>query len=231
MVAVRTQVDAASNTAAIVLTTDATPQAGDTACLVQWNDFYTAANLQTPTGGLTWTLQSTADGGSNLRHVKVWTAPVPAAGALTVNVNSSTTDEERYGGLFILVGSVLWDAAATLTDTAPTSTSHVAPSVTTSSTDGLLICTWLSFALINYTMPGSMTAYTERDIASGNTYRAASEALTAAAATGTRTATASTTAQYAAHSFALKAAGAAAPVAASVWPRRSDRPVKRARFR
>lgn len=210
MVAVRTEVDAGSNSAGITLTTDTAPQVGDTACLVQWNDYYAASNLQTPTGGLTWTLQVTADGGTNARHVKVWTAPITSAGAQTVTVNSSTTDEERYAALFILVGAVSYDAAGTFTDAAATSTSHVAPSVTTTSTDGILICTWFAFSAINYTMPGSMTGYTEYDVGGSCTYRGASEALSAAGGTGTRTATSSVSAVYSAHSFALKGAGGGA---------------------
>ena len=81
---------------------------------------------------------------------------------------------------------------------------------TSGNTDDLLLCLFGidgSGGPINCTMPGSMTAYTERDVG-GATYRIASEQLALDSATGTRTATASSTQPWFAVSVLIKGAGA-----------------------
>lgn len=204
-ITIREQQDAASNSAGLSFTTSAGMLTTDKLVLIQANDFYTAANMTTPTGtaGSSWTLQATVDNGTDNTHTKVWTSDVAAAGAQTVVVNNTTTDEERYAGLFVLVGAAGGVDGVASTANGASSTAHVAPTVTPVSgqADDLLICLFcstanvlsetLSAAAVDYTMPGGMTAYTERDVGAFITYRAASQILSSSAATGTRTATAS----------------------------------------
>lgn len=87
------------------------------------------------------------------------------------------------------------------------STSHVAPSLTT--TGGLLACMWLAggenLSSDDYTVPVSMTALTERD-GTYTTSRAAYEAV-GSGATGTRTATFSRSEEYASVSLVLQGSG------------------------
>lgn len=215
-IAVREEQDAGSSTVGISFTTGAGTLATDKLLLIQCNDYYTAANLLTPTGtaGSAWTLQATVDNGTNATHTKIWTSDVAGTGAQTVVTNSSTTDEERYAALFVLTGAASGIDGVSSTAAGASSTSHVAPSVTPTSgqSDDLLICVWVSTAAIvedaavDYTMPGSMTAYTERDVTIYITYRAASEALSSSGATGTRTATASSAHTFQTASVLVKSA-------------------------
>lgn len=222
-ITIREEQDAGSNTAGISFTTGAGMLTTDKLLLVQCNDFYTAANMTTPTGtaGSSWTLQATVDNGTNNTHMKVWTSDVASAGAQTVVVNNSTTDEERYAALFVLTGTASGIDGVASTASGASSTSHVAPSVTPTSgqSDDLLICVWASSRSVpnegsgpvNYTLPGSMIAYTERDMGIYITYRAGSELLSSSGATGTRTATASPASTFQTVSVLVKSASAASP--------------------
>lgn len=78
------------------------------------------------------------------------------------------------------------------------STSHVAPSVTATK-DGLLIAAWLADDVVNYTLPGSMSAGAPETDGDLSTMATAVEAV-ASGATGARTATASASAAWAATS-------------------------------
>lgn len=71
--------------------------------------------------------------------------------------------------------------------TGTASTSHLAPTVT-ATTDGILICGWMSDDPVDYTVPGSMTAGPAETDGSYSTQRTAYQVV-AAGATGTRTAT------------------------------------------
>lgn len=217
-ITIRQELDAASQTTAITLTTAAGMLTTDTLLLVQANDYYTAANLLTPTGtaGTSWTLQHTADGGSNLAHAKVWTSNVAAAGAQTVIANATLNDDEHYAALFVLTGAASGIDGVASTPNAAASLSHVAPTVTPTSgrADDLLVCLFATgiagTGAVNYTMPGSMIAYTEQDVGGVSTFRAGSEQLASASATGTRTATSSTSLAYLALSVLTKSTAAAA---------------------
>jgi hypothetical protein len=214
---VRSEQSNASNTADMVFTLAASTTVGDLAVVIAANDFYTLANIQTPTGTAvsSWTLQSaaTVDTGSNGNHVKVWTGPVTTGGTSTIDTNWSTLDEERYAQILIIQDGA-FDVALSATN-ATTTTSFVAPSVTTTGTDDLLICSWgeaFAGSAFNLTPQGSMTELTERDIASC-TFTSATETLVASGATGTRTATASTSkANSWGVSVAIKSAGGGASV-------------------
>jgi len=197
-ITIREQQDNASvTTTTHTFTLSAGTQVGDTIVAISANNANTVGNLTDPPGGTavtTWTLQHTLDSGSAANHAKVWTGTVTTGGAQTVTV-SETSQDSFYGGVFVLAGSVPFDTAASSPTSVTSVTTEVAPSVTPTvgATNDLLICLFgvLTGGPINYTMPGSMTAYTERDVTGQNTYRAASEQLTSHAATGTRTATTS----------------------------------------
>lgn len=211
-ITIREEQDAGSNISAISFTLGAGTQVGDTILLVQANAWYSLANLQTPTGTAVanWgTVKHTMDGGTDDNHVKVWMGAVTTGGTSTVIVNNSTTDEERFAAVFVLAGAIDFDSAAS-TDSDAAATSHVAPTVTPTAgkTDDLLVCLFGTHTggSINYTMPGSMTAYTERDVGAVNTFRAASEQLVSDAATGTRTATSSVSVTWFATSVLVKVA-------------------------
>lgn len=207
------QQDAMSNSVALGFTLAAGSAVGDLLMLIQTNNFYTLANLTTPTGtaASTWTLQGSMDLGSNTFHAKVWTAPVTTGGAQTVTVNSTTSDEERYAGVWRFPSGTTFDVAAFVPSVQATSTSHVAPAVTTTGTDDHLVCLFESAnGDTNYTaFTGSLTGYTERDIAGFVTARAAAEQLVAAGATGTRTATSANSRTYVALSVAVKSSAVA----------------------
>lgn len=209
---IRQQIDNAVSGAAAISLTLSAAQVGDTVYVLHADNFHTAAELTTPTGtavGGGWQLKHTLDGGTNDNHCKVWQGTVTTAGG-TVVEGTVNTDHERYLGAWVFAGTVSFDTAAS-TDSDATSTSHVAPSVTPASqTDDTLICLWGTLInSINYTIPASMIARTERDAATFGTYRGADEKLASAAATGTRTATASATDNWFAVSVLVATAGGA----------------------
>ena len=215
-ISIRQQIDDGTAGGADMALTLSSAQVGDTVVVLHADDFHTAAALTTPTGTAvsSYTLRHTVDGGTDDSHCKVWTGTVTTGGG-TVLEGTANTDHERYLGAWVLVGTVDFDTAAS-TEVDTTSTSHVAPSVTPTSgkTDDLLIClfgTGPFDSAINYTMPGSMTARTERDCGTFCTFRGADEQLASDAATGTRTATASAAFQWFAVSVLMKSAGAGPP--------------------
>jgi len=218
-------------------------QVDDLIVLIQADNFYTLANLITPTGTAvtTWTEQTAnglpVDGGTSDNHAKVWTGTVTTAGG-TVIANRTNVDDEGYAAVFVLRGT----AGTPEFDTGDGSesdanaTAHVAPSVTPTSgkTDDFLLCVFGTLdTVVNYTLPGGMTAYTEQDVGGINTYRAGSEQLASDSATGTRTATSSVSTTWFAVSVLIKTA-TAGPTAVLVparprtahrrnaWRRRGD---------
>lgn len=201
-ITIREQQDAASNSGGISFTAS-TAVVGDRIILIVANDWYTTADMSTPTGTAvtTWNLRHTGDGGDFDTHSKVWEGVVTTAGG-TVVTNWVVGDEERYGGIWVTPDGQ-FDVAAT-TDTDVNSTSHVAPSVTASAANGLLICLFSTGGTAtDYTVPGTLTFYTERDVTPFATYRAGFENLTSAGATGTRTVTSASNTAYLATSVVL----------------------------
>jgi hypothetical protein len=170
---------------------------GDAIYLVQANNFYTLANLQTPTGtavGGAWTLQHSYDSGTNTLHTKVWRGIITnATGTVVVNFATAPPDEERYSAVYVFAGAATTSSTPAGVPVA-SSTSFPAPSCTPGSADDCLIAWYATQSTnLNFTMPGApFTALPEYDLVSGgNTYRGGYESLSSAAATGTRTATAS----------------------------------------
>jgi hypothetical protein len=219
------QQDAASDATVPSFTLGGSSLVGHTVLFICANDFYALANLLTPTGTAvtTWSLKHSLDGGTNDNHVKVWEGVITTAGGTVVSAwSTAAPDEERYAGLWVCSNATFDGAASTDSDTS--STSHVAPSVTPISgqIDDLLIALFGTDGggTTTYSgMPGGMTAYTQRDAGAFSSFRAASEQLSSAAATGTRTATVSTAKNWFAVSVLLKnTATAAAPVESAYKP-------------
>jgi hypothetical protein len=221
-ITIREEQDAGNNTSQITFTLGAGTLTTDTLVLFHSDNFYTAADLLTPTGtaASTWTLRLTRDNGTNEHHIKVWTAPVTTGGASTVVTNSTNVDNERYAAVFVLQSSPEFDTAAGAGDTSG-SPNYVAPSVTPTAgkTDDLLLCGWAT-GLTTFSMPGGMTAYTERDVGGAASYIVASEQLVSDAATGTRTATGGTL-HWAAASLLMKTT-APPPPAPNLFVTRSN---------
>lgn len=219
-ITVREEQDAAINgTANPTFTTGAGMLTTDKLVVFHSSDWYTAANLLAPggTAGTAWSLAATVDNGTNAAHTKVWTSDVAAAGARTVIINSTSSDEERFAGLFVLAGAASGIDGVASTGSGASSTSIVAPTVTPTSgqPDDLLICLFApgivtGTGAVDLTMPGGMVAYTERDVGTTFTARLGSEQLSSAAATGTRTATASAAKTYMSLSVLIKSASAGA---------------------
>lgn len=226
------QQSAATNTSTtLTFTLGAGSAVGDLLVLIHSNNLFDVSNLLTPTGtaAASWTLRDTFDGGAEFDHIKIWTAPVTTAGAQTVIASSSTVDEEKGAGLWRIPGGV-FDVAGHASG-GVTTTAHVAPSLTPTSTDDIYCCLWTnndsSLGLggpFTYTYPGApFVGLTQRSLSSWQTYGFGYEPVTSGVATGTRTATASATHEWAAAAVLIKAAPAA-PVtvrdctAASIQP-------------
>lgn len=211
-ITVREQQDAVSNSAGISFTAS-TAVVGDRIILIVANDWYSATNLQTPTGTAvtTWNLRYTANDGDDDTHGKVWEGVVTTAGGTVVS-NWATLDEERYAGIWVIANGSYDTGNHTDTDT--NSTSHVAPSVTLSAAGGLLLILFgTGGSATNYSSPGTLTFYTERSVGGFATFRAAFEDLSSSGATGTRTVTSASNWSYIAISVGLipTAAGSAPP--------------------
>jgi hypothetical protein len=181
---------------------------------IQSNDFFLMTDLLAPTGGPGGWAQNTdasADGGSNLAHIKVWWTVVSTGGIQTVTFNFNSDGEEKAGALLVVPGA---DTANPFDGTpanasGTASTSLVAPSVSPPGADSLLFNVWTSgggSSTASFTDPSSPWArqYTIQN--GGLSQLAGREALTASGATGTRTATAASAVPWAAVSFAIKAA-------------------------
>ena len=198
-------------------------QVGDEVLLIQVDNWYTLANLLSPAGTAvtTWAEKTDGglplDGGTNDIHARVWVGTVTTAGG-TVISRRTQNDDEGYAHIFVFRDAEFDICDGTQTDTA--SPSHVAPSLipTSGKTDDYLVCTWgTPSGATNYTVPGSMTPYTEYDVFGINTYRSASEQLTSDSATGTRTAASSVTLPWFGISVLMKSTGVAAAPAFTGW--------------
>lgn len=217
---IRQMLSGGASNANVTLTTSATTLVDDILVVFHANNFYTAAQLLTPTGTAgTWNLEATGDNGSNSAHLKIWTRKVTVGGAQTVTV-AQAVDEEHSIHLLVISGA----DTATWVDSAAggngaSSATQVAPSVNPTLTNDLLIVGALSILVGNYTIPSTfgMTILNEFDLASFFTSVVAAEVRGNASATGTRTFTTTVAAAYASGSIVIKApATAAAPTTTTV---------------
>lgn len=202
------------------------PQSGDTLLIIYCNNYYTLANMVGVTVGGSSTgvvavTGGTGDAGSNSAHVKSYTYPVASTGDLVVaNVTETGThDEEKAIIVYVLSGV---DAATPIdiaggAANASASTSGVAPSISPTTSDALLIChagqtTSGAGGTSGTTTPPSGMAEMYDFNFTGNfgIVSGADLQLAASGATGTKTFTFTLSAGWAALSIALKTAGAAA---------------------
>lgn len=198
-----------------VLSTSAGTAAGDTLLIAYASDFYAIGTMPEATSSAgTLTPVRTVDIGSNIGHIKTYTVPVASAGAKTVTFPNHS-DADIFGAVLRISASVTVDdhqgqfsATATV--------SHVAPSVTTTGADRLLVCVWLatdcstSFPADPYTNPGGMTERAEPLASPFAALLVCTQGIAASGATGTRTATFFQAEPYGSISIALAGAGGAA---------------------
>jgi hypothetical protein len=177
----------------LTVSTPASMAIGDTVILWQGNNFYTAANLGTPTGTAvtTWTEHVAAryDGGTNANHHKVWVGTATAAGVQTVIAAVGSQDEEKGIQILVLSGACVIEDASS--EAEPSSSSWTANGATPTSAASLLVivCTSQAGSSANFGFPGTMTALAEQDW-TFYTHRTGYQFLSAAGASGTRTITA-----------------------------------------
>lgn len=223
---VREVVTAHNSGADATATTGAGTQVGDVLVAIHCEDFVTLADMTAPTGTAgTWTEQASVDLGDNNTHMKIWTRSVSSGGAQTVTVASHSGDE-------VLLHVYVLSGVNTIPDGTPasgtgtvTTNSMVAPSVSPTGSDDLLICAWASGGsdLTAVTAPAGMTG--TGPTTDFVTLYSAYQALAASGATGTRatSATLPDTRPYCALSIAVKGAAAAAASMPPVSPYRGRR--------
>lgn len=203
----------------VTLTGSSQPNTNDVLVIIHCNDFYNFSDMPTPTvggssSGVTAITNGSIDGGANQGHIKSWTYVVPSTGDLTVSVDEAApADEEK--GLFVYVLSGV--DTATPIDVAGTgsgtSLSHVAPSISPTSSDAFLICHVNSGSGSSggaYTPPGGMTDQYDIEVASAMSTGGATLQLSASGPTGTKTFTATNNVPYVSLSVAVKTASASA---------------------
>lgn len=201
------------------------PQAGDLALNIYFNNFYTLANMGTPSGGPTWSAitNGTADAGTNGAHIKSYTGPVTSGGDFTASATESGSADEEKGMLIVVLSgadtTTPIDVAANATGTSDNS--NICPSASPATSDAWLFCFTNSGGgnqAASYTHPGGMTELQDNTIGSGESCASAYEQLAASGATGTRTFTPSTAVPYAAVTITVRTAtGGAPPVGAKVY--------------
>jgi len=199
------------------------PQAGDKLIIIHSNDWYTLADMPTPTvGGSTTGVNAITngsfDGGSFEAHGKSYYYDVAATGDLTVAVTeTSAGDEEKSLVVYVLSGAATGapDTAGTSVNTTGGTTSETAPSISPTQTDSYLICHISDGNGANsapYTPPGGMSE--TYDLTLGGAYGASGAVLqlSASGATGTKTFTSTGTAHWGGLSIAVRTAAAAGAV-------------------
>jgi hypothetical protein len=173
--------------------TTAGGSAGDTLVIIYGSDYYTVADMGTPTSSAgTPTLVETSDAGDLYAHIKVYTVALATSGAKTVTIPAAINCD-IHGVVLRIPGGALVDvhAAGAWNGTVSTQAA-VAPSVTTGGPDRLLIAAWIQKSgdfPNTYTLPGGMTRQADTDANPFSAMCVASEARASAGATGTRTAT------------------------------------------
>jgi hypothetical protein len=194
------------------LTSTRQPQSGDVLIIIHGNDWSDLANMPTPTvGGSTTGVTSltTADGGTNLAHVKAWRYTVGSTGDLTVSITETgLADEEKCLIVYVLSGA----DTTTVVDGTPAgstgaaTTSPAAPAVTTSTSNAFLIChtnTGGGAGVTSYTPPSGMTEQYDSNVGSAMGCTGATLQLSASGSTGTKTFTGTNSGAYAAVSIAV----------------------------
>jgi len=208
--------------ATISVTTSESPtatQVGDFVVVVHSNDFYTLANMPTPTATGTPTLTNIvdADGGTNQGHIRCWWYRANTGGAQTVSVTETGAhDEEKFMAVYVLTGV---DTGASPIDGTPATnssstqqTSQVCNSVTVTNADSYVIqalAAGTGVAAPSYTPPGGTTKQYDQHVGGGS-HGGGVKQLSASGATGSFTWTIPPSGTpYASATFAVKTAAAA----------------------
>lgn len=198
------------------------PQAGDVLLIIHGNDYYTLADMPTPTvggstSGVNAVSNGSADGGSFFAHAKSYTYAVGSTGDLTVSVTETGVgDEEKVLVVYVLSGadtSTPVDVAAGGFDSTG-STSKVSPSVSPTSSDAYLVCHTNDGNGSNsgsYTPPSGMTEQYDGSLAGSMGYSGATLQLGASGATGTKTFAGSGSSSYGTLSIAVRTAAGGSP--------------------
>lgn len=216
---VATGTDTGSTASVSATTTGTTPVTGDLALVLYRNDYYTLATMGTPSGGsITWNAitGATADGGTNLAHLKAWWGVVASTAHFTVTATETGAhDEEKALDIWVLSGAdTTTPIDASAGSSGASTTSQDAPTVSPSTADAFLIVTVGSgggSAAASYTHPAGTTEQYEIHVG-GLSGSVAYQQLSASGATGVRNFTASTAVPFAACSIAIKTASAGAVI-------------------
>lgn len=183
-----------SRTSQAIVTTDASTAVDDTIIIIYGSDYYTLANLPDPTSSAgTLVPCGSVDAGNNSVHAKVFTVDVATPGAKTVTFPAHI-DCDIFGFVLRVPGPLTVDAVLSVLVNLSVNTAHVAPSVTTTGTDRLLVCMWIttntgSVGATPYTLPVGMTSRGQITASPFSAAACATEEIGSAGATGTRTAT------------------------------------------
>lgn len=214
------------SSATISVTTSESPavtNVGDLVIVIHGNDYYTLADMPTPTatGSPVFTSIVNADAGSLTAHIKSWYYIANTGGAQTVSVaETGVHDEEKSLAVYVLSGA---DTSGSPIDGTPQSnvnasavTSQDCPAVTTTNTDSFAIMALQSgggAAATAYAPPGTVTKKYDIRVTTVMSAGGGIKQLSSSGSTGTFTWTATGACPYAAVTFAIKtAAGAAAAV-------------------
>ena len=99
-----------SNPISVTLTGSQQPQTNDVLVIIHYNDFFLFTDMPTPTvagstTGVNAISGGSADGGSNLAHIKTYTYVVGSTGDLTVSVTETgTANEDKALAVYVLSG-------------------------------------------------------------------------------------------------------------------------------
>ncbi len=206
---VREVVSASASGTSATVNTGAGTAIGDILVCFYGSNYYTLAGMGSPSGTAgTWNLETTGDQGALEAHVKCFTRTVTASGAQTVTVPANI-DAEVFQITYVIASANAVDGAAG--SQGASSTSHIAPSVSPTGADDLLLCTCQSgpSSVASYTPPGSMTNGISENAAGGGGIGSARQILASSGATGSRTFTCSVSQSFATASIALS--GGSAP--------------------
>lgn len=197
------------------LTTSVATAAGDTLVIAYGSDAYTFAGMPDVTSSAgTPSLITSMTMGDNIGHCKTYICPVSSGGAKTVTIPAHV-DCDIHGIVMRFPGAVTVDGTPQSQFVATNTTaSHVAPSMTTTAADRLLVCVWLTtsgptFTGEPYILPGGMVKRGETGASPFSDMCVGTEDRPTAGATGTRTATWVDLKRYGAISFALAGTAAA----------------------
>lgn len=187
-----------SATVQVTLTGTQSPQVNDVLFISHKNDFYTLANMPTPTvGGSSSGVTSiiNADGGTNSGHIKGWYFRVTSAGDVTVAATETGThDEDKQMVVYPLVGVETSGSPIDGSSQAASSSGvadQVLPQITgMTRSDNLLIieiCSGGGAAAHHYGEPAGMTQAYDEVIDGFMNSGGATQQLASSADTGTRT--------------------------------------------